>query len=62
VIRRLRNRIYDWLISLLIGDDTTWLTDEYAALLDEQDQGGEAWTAHDSDNARTAYEAWREDA
>jgi hypothetical protein len=40
VIRRLLDRIYDWLLGLLVGDDTTWLTEEYAALLDEQDQGG----------------------
>jgi hypothetical protein len=41
VIRRLLDRIYDVLIGLLVGDDTTWLTDEYMALLEEQDQGGE---------------------
>jgi hypothetical protein len=52
MIRRLLQRLKDWatalpnrlrdvLIAWLAGDGTTWLTDEYLALLDEQDQGGE---------------------
>lgn len=41
MIRRVIERLREWAIAWLIADDTTWLTDEYAALLDEQDRGGE---------------------
>ncbi|WP_156960501.1 hypothetical protein [Amycolatopsis taiwanensis] len=48
MIRRLVERLREWSIAWLVGDGSTWLTDEYAALLDEQDRGGEFTPVMDS--------------
>lgn len=37
MIRRLIQRFRGWARAWLAGDDSTWLTDEYAAILDDRE-------------------------